>query len=431
MTDSANRQTAVKSPEEANLPWNFAVNIVDISFYSLALNIVSQTTILPLLVSQLTTSKLAIGLVPAIFSLGFLLPQLFTAGYTERLRRKLPVLMLWSSLTERGPYLLIGLAIFLFARSAPGLALAAIYVLLGISATTGGMLTPAWYDLIAKVIPVRVRGVWSGLGSGLGALMSLAGAAMAGWFLSDWTFPLNYALCFAAAFVFFMLSWLGLALNREPESTTVKSHTSFLEYARQLPGILRRDRNYQVYLLSQSISNLGGMAAGFYIVYGAEKFQLTGAAVGTLTGVLVGSQALLNLVWGLIGDRKGHKLVLVGAAFCMALSAGTALFAHSTTLLGVVFFLMGASAAGSSVSSLNIILEFCAPEDRPTYIGLTNTLLAPSRTAAPLLGGWLASGLGYPWLFSIALAASLAGSLLMAGWMREPRHPAPGLELPA
>ncbi len=66
---------------EANFRWNFGVNVLDISFFNLALNMVSQATILPLLVSQLTTSKLAVGLIPAIFSLGFFLPQLFFAGY--------------------------------------------------------------------------------------------------------------------------------------------------------------------------------------------------------------------------------------------------------------------------------------------------------------------------------------------------------------
>jgi MFS family permease len=86
-----------------------------------------------------------------------------------------------------------------------------------------------------------------------------------------------------------------------------------------------------------------------------------------------------------------------------------------------VFFLLGEALAAESVSSLNIILEFCAPEDRPTYIGLTNTLLAPTRTVAPLLGGWLATWLGYPPLFAAALALSIIGSLMLFRWLREPR----------
>jgi MFS family permease len=72
---------------------------------------------------------------------------------------------------------------------------------------------------------------------------------------------------------------------------------------------------------------------------------------------------------------------------------------------------------------MNIILEFCAPEDRPTYIGLTNTLLAPGMLA-PVLGGWLATWAGYEGLFVVALVASLLGGVLLAVSVREPRQSA-------
>jgi MFS family permease len=76
--------------------------------------------------------------------------------------------------------------------------------------------------------------------------------------------------------------------------------------------------------------------------------------------------------------------------------------------------------SGSAVSRMNIILEFCAPEDHATYIGLTNTLLAPAMLA-PLLGGWLATWAGYRGLFLVATAFSLLGAVLLAFWVREPR----------
>jgi MFS family permease len=76
--------------------------------------------------------------------------------------------------------------------------------------------------------------------------------------------------------------------------------------------------------------------------------------------------------------------------------------------------------SGNAVSRMNIILEFCAPEDRPTYIGLTNTLLAPAMLA-PVLGGWLATWAGYRGLFLVAAVVSVLGAALLAFWVREPR----------
>ena len=221
------------------------------------------------------------------------------------------------------------------------------------------------------------------------------------------------------------ISWSGLALNREPDSPTVKSRTGLGHYLRQLPSVLRRDRNYVRFLISRSMANVGGMAGGFFIVYGAARFGVEEAQVGALTAVLVGSQAVSNIFWGMVGDRKGHKLVLGGAALSMMLTVAVTWLAASPVWLWATFALMGVSLAADSVSGMNIILEFCCPEERPTYIGLTNTLLAPSMALAPLVGGWLATVAGYRAMFVVALVASGLGAALLALWVLEPRRASP------
>ncbi|MCB9161222.1 MAG: MFS transporter, partial [Caldilineaceae bacterium] len=111
-----------------------------------------------------------------------------------------------------------------------------------------------------------------------------------------------------------------------------------------------------------------------------------------------------------------------GAAFAIATAALVALLAASLTWLIVTFALLGAYVAADAVSALNIILEFCAPEDRPTYIGLTNTLLAPVLIVAPLIGGWLATWAGYGGLFITSMTIATLGGLLLALWVHEPRR---------
>src|SRR5215510_10960137 len=118
---------------ERNFRWNFAVNLLDISFIMLGLNLVSRETVLPLLVSKLTSSPVAIGLVPAIYSLGIYLPQLLGASVAEAMLRKKPFLMLIGGLGERVPYLFVGFAVLLWAESAPTAALAAVALLFGVS----------------------------------------------------------------------------------------------------------------------------------------------------------------------------------------------------------------------------------------------------------------------------------------------------------
>jgi len=416
------RWESLPHPEEANFRWNFTVNVLDVAFFLLALSMVSQTTIMPLLVRQLTDSPLAIGLIPTIASVGYLLPQLLIANYAEGLRRKKPFLQIISGIGERGPYLATGLLVLALGKSAPTATLVGFFVLLAIANIAGGLGTPPWYDLIAKAIPTNRRGLWAGLSRGLGSLLGIGGAALSGRFLATYGFPLGFALCYFAASASLAVSWLALSLNREPDSIVTKPRVGLLIYLRQLPAILHRDVNYLHYLIARSIALLGSMATGFFMVYGVDRFGVEGQMVGFLTGVLVGAQALGNLFLGAAADRTGHRTILAVAAVILGLAALSVLIAPSAAWLALTFALVGMSTAGNLVSGLNIILEFCAAEDRPTYIGLTNTLLAPAAALAPLLGAGLATAIGYRGMFVVAAAVALAGGLLLAGWVREPRR---------
>ncbi len=415
-------ESAISADAQKNVTWNFNVNLVDIIFITIGMSLVSRETVMPVLVNNLTDSKLAIGLIPAVWALGYYLPQLLTASFTERLRYKKPFVMVVGSVGERFPYFFIAMAVWAFALAMPSMTLALFFFFIGMASFSAGIATPAWFDMIAKVIPVQRRGIWSGIGHGGGALLGVAGSVVVARVLETVQYPNNFALLFALAFVFVMISWVGLALTREPPSETVKERVPLHHYLRQLPTVLRRDHNYSRFLISRTTMQLGAMAAGFYMVFGTERFAIGGAGVGLFTGVLIASVAIMNLVWGSIGDRQGHKIVLTCAAFAMALAAFIALVASSQIWLVITFVLMGTYLAADQVSALNIILEFCEPEDRPTYIGLTNSLLAPVLILAPIMGGWLATVAGYKGLFVATLAISLVGGLMMAYWVREPRQ---------
>ncbi len=406
---------------EKNLRWNFSVNLIDITFITLAFSLISRETIMPLLISELTESKIAIGLVPAIFSISFYLPQLFAANHAERLKRKLPFVMLIGGLLERVPYFFAGFAVLFFAQDAPTVALLAVYLVIGLGAFGAGVATPAWFTMIGKVLPVNRRGIFFGVSDGLGTLMGIVGAFFVGIILDDFGYPQNFATLFLAAAVFMGISWVGLSLNREPESPVVKEHIPLRRYFRRLPGILRGNHNFRRFLLSYSISRLSLMGSSFFIVYGNENFNLTGADVGALTAVLLGSQAVMQLALGWLGDRQGHKFNLMLFAFAAALSALLASFASNMLGLIPAFALLGTALAADRISHLNIVLEFALPEDQPTFIGLTNTLLAPVVFLAPIIGGW-AAGSGFNRLFELMMACGLIGGALLLLWVKEPRH---------
>jgi MFS family permease len=415
-------ESTIEEQTARNFRWNAGVNGLDLVFFTLGMSLISRETVMPVLVSTLTDSKFAIGLISAIFSLGFYLPQLLIANFSERLRYKKPFVMIIAGPGERGAYLLIGLALWLWAIPAPGLTLVLFFLFLTVGAASSGIATPAWYDMIAKVIPVQRRGIWLGVSNSLGALIAIGGALVVGYILENIVYPQNFAWVFFLAFSTFIISYIALALNREPPSLDLKEPVPLRRYLRELPAILRSDSNYSRFLLSRTMVKLGAMAIGFFIVYGTEHFQISGADIGIFTAVLVGSQAVMNLFWGVIGDRYGHKAVLTSAPFVMVLAILVAWSAPTAGWLMVTFVLLGAYLAADGVSSFNIIVEFAPPAKRPTYIGLTNTLLAPALTIGPLIGGWLATTAGYGGLFMTALVVALAGGIMMLLWVREPRR---------
>jgi len=411
---------AIESYVQQNLRWNMGAGIIDAVFFALAMAIISNETVIPLLLTRLGANSVILGVITALVNLGILLPQLIGAGISQERPYKKPITMLFG-LGERLPFLLIGVAVWLWGDSAPAIALGAYVVLRVLSSLSVGTIIPAWYALIGKTIPTRRRGLFFGLGRGTGALLGVGGALLAGYLLDSQGFPRGYALCFLLAWISMMGSWLGLAITREPPDLTVKARTPMAAYFRQLPAILRANRNYARFVAARCITVLGTMALSFFIVYGSGRFALTGAQVGGLTATISTTQAVLYLVWGLIADRFGHKRVLCIGAACMAVAGLVAHWTPGVAGLYAAFALMGAAVSAEMISSSSIVLEFAPADEQPTYVGLSNTLVAPFRTLAPILGGALASGLGYGGLFLIAALVSTAGAVAMALGVREPR----------
>jgi len=98
--------------------WNFTVMGLDFSIFLLGISFTSVYGVLPLFVSHLTPSNLALGLIPAVRSVCTALPPILVAPYTERLRRKKPFLLGMTTF-ERLPYLALAVAIPLLAGTPP------------------------------------------------------------------------------------------------------------------------------------------------------------------------------------------------------------------------------------------------------------------------------------------------------------------------
>ena len=412
--------STVQDPAERHFRHNFFVNVMDMACFFTGYSFLSSSVILPLFVSNLSDSKLLIGLVGMIGATGYFLPQLFTASWVEKAPVKRDIVVNVGFVTERIPIFLLPLAA-LAAASSPVLGLVLFFLLYASHSFGAGSVAVAWQEMIAKIFPTNRRGGFMGLGMFIGTGAGLVGTMGSAWLLDHIAFPYGYVACFTLAGVFIFFSWLFIRTTREEPSKPKTITTNYWEYFLKLPGIFRDDRNFRWFIISQLILNLGGMAWVFLAIYCRNRWGLSDGMVSTYNSALLVGQAGGNLLFGFLGDRRGYWQVMLISAVTTILALALSIFSPNPVWMYLVFALRGMSLGGLFLASL-MVLEFCEEANRPTYIGINSTAMGIVGILAPLAGGWLAQTTGYLEMFWISIALTLAGALLFMTFVREPRR---------
>lgn len=409
---------------QRNYRWNFVVNLLDGGTFWFGISFASSTTILPLFISKLTDSPLAIGLLAILGQATWFLPQLLTANIIERLPRKKAAVVNLGLFLERLPLFGLVLAAFLAAH-APALALAVFFLCYAWHGLGAGAIGSAWQDLIARMFPVERRGRFIGLTNFVGAGMGAFGGIVSTWLLQNYTFPANFIALFSIAAIAVLVSWFWLSLAREPVQKITTPRRSTIEYLASLPELLRRDHNFRRFLIARLLMALGGMGMGFVTVSALQRWHVPDSAAGLYTIAFLAGQTVGNIGFGLLADRFGHKLSLELAILAATAGYAVTLAAPAADWYFLAFVLLGIAASAGFGSALLVVMEFCEPQRRPTYVGITSTGVGLVGIVAPLLGATLA-GLGYAWLFAACVLVNILALLLMRWWVREPRWHAPG-----
>ncbi len=395
---------------------------IDFGLFLIGLSFSSQSTILPAFAAHLGASNVLIGAIPALMTLGWNLPSLFAAGHTESLPRKLPFVLRYT-IWERLPFLLLAAVAFFVAPAAPALALLLTLAMLLVITSAGGLLMPAWMDIVGRAVPTRLRGRFFAVSSLLGGLGGVVGSVTTAWVLARVPPPRGYGVCFVLSALFMALSYVALARVREPRAPAVQAAAPLRTYLRRAGRVLREDRNLAWYLLARGLAFVGTMGSAFYAVYALRRFDAPDWSVGLFTTALLVGQMGGNLALGALADRSGHVASLAIGMGALVGANVLALSLSSLEVFALVFLLQGIQLAAVNVSGLNVLLEFApGPGARPTYVGLGTTLTTPVAFGAPLLAGLMADVLGFAAVFLAAGLGALASTAVLLGRVQEPRR---------
>jgi MFS family permease len=230
-----------------------------------------------------------------------------------------------------------------------------------------------------------------------------------------------------------VLSLASFLFINETPLAVVRPPLPWSSYFRRLASVVRADPAFRRAVLSWIALGGFGIAAPFYVVNGLEVLHFPPASIGFFTSVQLVGGVFSSFVLGVIGERRGTRVVMrlwgwvslaspliaIGVPFL-----GKALPEAVLYVYALAFVVVGMQGVASLTGFLNWVLEWAPDADRPLYIGFANTLTAVSLVM-PLVGGWILSGTGsWAAMFAVSMVGPVAGIILLRG-LPEPRQRKP------
>jgi len=192
---------------------------------------------------------------------------------------------------------------------------------------------------------------------------------------------------------------------------------------------LRKHRNYRLYFLGQSISQIGTWlqtAAQSWLV-----LELTGspAAVGVLSFCFYAPYAVIGLLGGALADRvPRHRLMMItqsAMAVCaLALALVVVLHVDKVWVIDLIAVVRGVVLVFNNPSQQALMVQLVGRSELPNAIALNSSLMNATRIIGPAIAGALMAGAGVAACFALN-AVSYVAVIAALGAMREADFHAP------
>jgi MFS family permease len=404
---------------------------MDFGFFGLGMAFVNGSTVIPGFLTSLGASPAFIGAVSSIQSAGWLLPQLFASRFlADKPYRKRYILR--PAAAGRSLLLLLAVLVWVIGAKPPWLTMTLLALVVAGFWVGDGLASVPWFDLFSHVIPPRRRGRMVSTGQVFSGVSSFLAGLAVEWMLSDRgpAFPNNYALLFLIGFAMFALSFVAVSLIVDERSVSADQVPSWREYLSQLRRVFKQDRVFRRFVFARQLAGLSSLSIVFYMPYAIEQLGLPEQVAGRYTSIGVIGSILAALTFGWLNEHYGSKRVLLISLSLSVFVPAMALlvpvlFTNPLALAwgySAVFFCLSAYMSSMMPGWMTYVLEWAPERDRPTYVGLTNTLNGIVPVFSTLGGLFLQwTGENYRLLFAITIAGLLLAWPLALS-LAEPRH---------
>jgi DHA1 family multidrug resistance protein-like MFS transporter len=271
--------------------------------------------------------------------------------------------------------------------------------------------------LVAAVAPRRRTGfamglLQVGLGAGV-ALGPLIGGAVADAFGYRSAFYVTSGLLLASGF----MVWRWVHEDFVAPSSSAGGQSSWLRHWQTILAGHGVRITYAMRFTSQLGQQMIVPMAPLFI----ESLMADSSRVNTVTGLVVGTASAfttLSAVYlGRLGDRVGHRRVLVLSSLAAALFYWPASLVSGPWQLLVLQAAVGIALGGVVPSISALLAGYTSVGEEGAVYGLDNSIRSAAQTVAPLAGSVVAIAFGLRGVFvASALVFGLAGVLAMT-WL--------------
>lgn len=150
------------------------------------------------------------------------------------------------------------------------------------------------------------------------------------------------------------------------------------------------------------------------------------ARLNTITGLMMGvasaAMTVSAVYLGRLGDRVGHRKVLIGCSLTAAVLYVPQVLVSAAWQLMIFQVLVGIAIGGVFPTVGALLAAYTSQGEEGAVYGLDNSINAAGRAIAPLLGAWVATAYGLRSTF-MATAVIFLVSVLLAIWQLPKTRP--------
>lgn len=220
---------------------------------------------------------------------------------------------------------------------------------------------------------------------------------------------------FVTAFMLLLsgvLVWFGVREDFEPVVTVGPTRMGFVQEWKHVISLQGIVPTFATRFLTGMGRNVITPLMPLFIAMLMAQESGVSATTGLIVGVAAATGTLGAIVLGRLGDRIGHRQVLIGSAIAAAACYLPQTFAAAPWQLLILQAMTGFASGGIVSAPSALLAQYTPHGEEGAVFGLDNSVWSGSRAVAPLVGSGVAVGLGIRATFTVTSVLFLAVAVI-------------------